>query len=220
MIFIFCGFILGCFIPYIARRFAKFMPATPAYALFRIFISGKKTKRTNSKYQGLLKDYYMRSFGFGVVSAALSGLVYWHFSTPVWAMVYVFILMMLLEIDRKMMLLPDVLTIPLLLLGLCFSLYTAAWITIDESVIGAVVGYLLPVFASAFLVWKYPDAFGGGDIKLLSALGAWLGGECVVYVILIACALFTIKAIILKKREGAFGPELAISAIGVAFVCF
>ena len=63
-------------------------------------------------------------------------------------------------------------------------------------------------------------SFGGGDIKLLSALGAWLGVLNVVYVILVACVLFVIKAIILKKREGAFGPELAISAIGVAFVCF
>lgn len=31
-----CGFVWGLFIPYIARRFAKFMPATFAYALFDI----------------------------------------------------------------------------------------------------------------------------------------------------------------------------------------
>ena len=36
MVYVICGLVLGLLIPYMARRFAKFMPATPAYALYRL----------------------------------------------------------------------------------------------------------------------------------------------------------------------------------------
>ena len=36
MSYIFWGFLFGVLIPYMARRFAKFMPATAAYALYRL----------------------------------------------------------------------------------------------------------------------------------------------------------------------------------------
>ena len=220
MIYVFFGFVFGSLIPYMARRFAKFMPATPAYAMYRLLKPVRIAKNKNAKYIELQKAYLLYSVGFGIVTAALSGLAYEHFSVPVWAICYVWILLLLLEIDKRMMLLPDILTIPLLLLGLCFSIFSGAWVGIPESVFGAVVGYVLPVVASVFLVWKYPDAFGGGDIKLLMSIGAWIGAYYLVYVILTACVLFTIKAIILKKRAGVFGPELAVAAIAVAFICF
>ena len=42
MFYTILGFLLGFSIPYISRRFAKFMPATFAYALYRIFTPNKK----------------------------------------------------------------------------------------------------------------------------------------------------------------------------------
>ena len=36
MIYAAYGLVFGLFIPYLARCFSKFMPATPAYALYRI----------------------------------------------------------------------------------------------------------------------------------------------------------------------------------------
>ena len=93
------------------------------------------------------------------------------------------------------------------------------WVGPAESSIGAAAGYVLPVFASLFLVWKHKDVFGGGDIKLLSAAGAWLGVELLLYVILLSCLVFGIYALIRRQRAGAFGPAIAISAIIVAF-CF
>ena len=36
MSYIFWGFLFGVLIPYMARRFAKFMPATAAYALYPV----------------------------------------------------------------------------------------------------------------------------------------------------------------------------------------
>ena len=50
MPYIFIGFAFGFAIPYLARRFSKFMPATFACALYRIFRPNKtvsKEKRKN-----------------------------------------------------------------------------------------------------------------------------------------------------------------------------
>ena len=80
-----------------------------------------------------------------------------------------------------MFLLPDILTIPLLIGGFAYSSFVLEpsinhFLSPTQiSVLGAVAGYILPVIASMFLIRKHPDCFGGGDIKLLSALGAWLG---------------------------------------------
>ncbi len=224
MIYAILGFCFGALIPYMARRFSKFMPATPAYALFRLVWPVKHVSRQKSGgnlvYQRLLRRYRMRSLGLGIVTAALSVLASWHFSAAGWVMVYIWLLLLLMEIDRRMLLLPDILTIPLMLCGLCFSMFSGSWVMLPESVLGAVLGYVLPIAASAFLVWRYKDAFGGGDIKLLMALGAWLGAEHIGYVIVGACLLFALEAALLKKKSGAFGPALAVSAIIVAFVCF
>lgn len=64
------------------------------------------------------------------------------------------------------------------------------------------------------------DAFGGGDIKLLAALGAWLGFEKLLYVIVVSAVLFILYAAIKRQRSGAYGPAIAIAGIIVAFYFF
>ena len=57
MTYILIGFLFGFTIPYLARRFAKFMPATLAYAIYRIFhinkTVSKSKKQKNPKYKKL-----------------------------------------------------------------------------------------------------------------------------------------------------------------------
>ena len=86
---------------------------------------------------------------------------------------------------------------------------------IKSRLIGCVI-VSVPMLLLALIV---PGGFGGGDIKLLSAAGAWLGVELLLYVILLSCLVFGIYALIRRQRAGAFGPAIAISAIIVAF-CF
>ena len=117
-------------------------------------------------------------------------------------------------------LLPDILTVPLLIAGFAYSVFVSQWVIPAESVLGAVTGYMLPVVASAFLVWKNKDAFGGGDIKLLAALGAWLGMELVIYTMILASVLFVLYALARRMRVGAFGPAITIAAIMIAFYFF
>ena len=226
MIYAVYGFVLGFIIPYMARRFAKFMPASAAETVWRLVCSGKRTshqKRFASlKYKQLLSAYFWRCIMFGLLVAGLFFCASNHFSIRGLSGILAFIwaLVLLLEIDYKTMFLPDVITVPLLIGGFVFASFYGEWIFSTESALGAVVGYLLPVIAALCIVRKHPDAFGGGDIKLLAAIGAWFGVLPVVYTILAATILFAIFSIIARRRAGAFGPAISVAAIIVAFYFF
>ena len=217
MIYAAYGLVFGLFIPYLARRFSKFMPATPAYALYRILKPVRSVSRAkragNPEYRRLMTRYRMRSISY--LAAERFSDIY-----IVWYLGLIWTLLLLTEIDNRMMLLPDILTVPLLIAGFAYSVFVSQWVIPAESVLGAVTGYMLPVVASAFLVWKNKDAFGGGDIKLLAALGAWLGMELVIYTMILASVLFVLYALARRMRVGAFGPAITIAAIMIAFYFF
>jgi prepilin signal peptidase PulO-like enzyme (type II secretory pathway) len=230
MIYALFGLMFGMTIPYLARRFAKFMPATAGYALYRIVwptkrVSAKKRKE-NPRYRKLTEKYLMRSIGWGIVSAALSYALLCVFGERLvgWYLAFVWILLLLYEIDERLLLLPDLLTVPLLICGFAFAAFVApmtgqnAAMYVRMSALGAAAGYVLPVIASLFMIRRHPEAFGGGDIKLLSACGAWLGLEAVPYLILGASAVFGITMGIKRCRVGAFGPSIVIAAIALAFL--
>ncbi len=87
-------------------------------------------------------------------------------------------LLALLLIDLDWFLLPDRLTLPLTALGLLASLAAPAQtdVTLSQAAIGALVGGGLPlVFGFLYTLVTGRLALGGGDWKLLMALGAWLG---------------------------------------------
>jgi prepilin signal peptidase PulO-like enzyme (type II secretory pathway) len=229
MLYIFLGFIFGFTIPYLARRFAKFMPATPGYALYRIFHINKhvsKQKRlTNRTYLKLRTHYFMRSFGWGVVTSTVLFIFAQNipaFEMP-WIAFFIIVSFALMEIDKRMFLLPDILTVPLLIGGFAYAsfagdlLNNSPLFSVENSALGATFGYILPVIASLCLVKKHPDAFGGGDIKLLAGVGAWFGVENIAYIILLSCAVFAISCFIKKQRIGAFGPSIVISSLIVLF---
>ena len=55
MIYAVYGFVAGFLIPYMSRRFAKFMPATPAYALYRLVKPNKTARKVkfSTRYKQL-----------------------------------------------------------------------------------------------------------------------------------------------------------------------
>ena len=220
MPYIVCAFIFGLFIPYMARRFAKFMPATFAGAVVELFRSGKKVRKY--RQTKLYRKFLQRSFMSALVSSGVVWLAYVHFGAFGFAFMsaYILILLLLAEIDCRTFLLPDILTVPLLILGFWASGLDMGLVSALESAVGAVVGYGLPVLASFLIVWYKKDAFGGGDIKLLSAIGAWLGAEGVLYVIAAAAVLGMLYALVRRQRALAFGPMIAVAGIVVAICLF
>ena len=226
MVYALFGFVLGFIVPYMARRFAKFMPATAGETFWYLLPLAKQVKFSKKlnhlQCRQLLSAYFWRSFVFGFVTSALFVLASLHFEAFGLKAVLAFLwaLILLFEIDYKTFLLPDIITVPLLIGGFWFSVFCGTWVMSAESALGAAIGFVLPVLAELLLVWRHKNAFGLGDVKLLAAVGAWFGIVQVVYVILLASLLFAGFALIRKRRDGAFGPAITAAAIIVAFCVF
>ncbi len=218
MFFIISGFIFGALIPYMARRFAKFMPATMGYALYRLIWPTKKVSKLkqiqNGQYQKLKHQYLMRSLGWAVVCSAIS--FAGHLCLPSsFYIALIWISLLLYEIDKRMLLLPDILTVPLLIIGFWYASVQGNFAL--ASALGALFGYILPVAASLFMIKKHPEAFGGGDIKLISAVGAWIGADYVPLLILMSSLIFGAFCLIKREKSGAFGPSIVISTLILVF---
>lgn len=128
------------------------------------------------------------------------------------------VLLMLSCIDVRVCLLPDALTRPLLWLGLICA-WAGIGITVQASVGGAVAGYVL--LALPRILWccvRRTEGVGGGDVKLLAAVGAWVGAMGVVHVLTVACIAGTVFAMFHQRRwrpSGAypFGPFIALGGL-------
>ena len=137
--------------------------------------------------------------------------------TQLWVRMFFCITALLTAIDDQYFLLPDVLTVPLLFLGFGFSIWGGE-ITPQMSFFGALYGYLLPTL-SVFLVHPFiKDSFGGGDVKMLTALGAWFGFFGLSVLLMISVCSFSVWSICMKKRSGAYGPHLTFGAILTLFL--
>jgi leader peptidase (prepilin peptidase) / N-methyltransferase len=114
-------------------------------------------------------------------------------------------LVALLLIDLDWFLLPDRITLPLALLGLLASLaiHRQTGITLEHAAIGALVGGGAPlVLGLLYSLLTGRTGLGGGDWKLLQAIGAWLGVASLPFV-LTAGALQALVAALLFRRDFA-----------------
>ena len=238
MTYVLSGFLFGCLIPYLARRIGKLMPASFGYILLKIwwpthYMPWRKLKN-NPQYMLLLRHYAMRALGWGIFTAAASYLFANIFAPStsgyaIWHVAFLWILLLLVEIDKRFMLLPDVLTLPLLIMGFMYASLDGPWIMFDcwpilspaqFSAFSAAFGFLMPTVASMFVVWRYPEAFGAGDIKLLAALGAWTGLSGISYIILGACIIFAVICLINRMRVGPFGPAIVYATLALCVLLF
>ena len=159
-----------------------------------------------------------------VLTGAVFALVAWRFGpTPVvllWCAVSA-ALLALSFIDWDTTLLPDPLTQPLLWAGLIAA--AAGWtgVPLVTALAGAAAGYLS--LWSVYWLFKLAtgkEGMGYGDFKLLAAIGAWLGWQAVLPVLLMASVIGAAVGLVMKAtgelREGRyvpFGPFLAGGAL-------
>ena len=161
-----------------------------------------------------------------LATALLSAAVVWHFGwhwQTVAALAFTWALVALTVIDLDHQVLPDVITLPLLWLGLLLSL---AWhsglappMPVDprSAIIGAAAGYLsLGLVYWAFKLATGKEGMGYGDFKLFGAFGAWMGWQMLPLIILLSAfagAVVGIALIVLRGRDRnipiPFGPYLA-----------
>lgn len=142
--------------------------------------------------------------GYGWHLLALLGLT--------WALVALFM------IDAKTMLLPDVITYPLLWAGLLLNL-NGLFASLPDAVLGATFGYLsLWGVYHLFRLLTGKEGMGYGDFKLLAALGAWGGWQILPFVIFASSlfgAVFGILWMLANRQRSStpmpFGPWLAMA---------
>ncbi|MCV6638977.1 MAG: A24 family peptidase [Thiotrichaceae bacterium] len=135
----------------------------------------------------------------------------------VFALIFTWALLAASMIDFDHQLLPDQITLPLLWLGIVFNLFFLGFTSLENSIIGAIAGYLS--LWSVFMLFKLvtgKEGMGYGDFKLLALLGAWLGWQALPIIILLSSLVGSVVGIGLilvagrdKNVPMPFGPFLA-----------
>jgi leader peptidase (prepilin peptidase)/N-methyltransferase len=164
-----------------------------------------------------------------VVCAALFAGVAWRFGAvpAAWAWcAFAAVLLALSLIDWDTTVLPDDLTLPLLWAGLSLAAFGLTGISLSDALWGAVLGYgsLWAVYW-VFKLVTGKEGMGYGDFKLLAALGAWLGWQAILPIVLMASLIGACVGLGMKAasslREGRyvpFGPFLAGGGMVVMFL--
>ena len=140
-------------------------------------------------------------------------------------MLLVVVFLLLTLIDINYLLLPDFLTQPLMWSGLIMAYFNLSSLNINDALEGILFGYLmLKLPAIIFFCITSKQGLGGGDIKLIAALGAWLPYQLLPLMLIIASTLailyYSFSKYLFKKNYQliAFGPFLLISGYFILYL--
>lgn len=133
-------------------------------------------------------------------------------------------------IDLKTKYLPDILTIPLVWLGLVAQLSDkTSTVGPAMAITGAAAGYgALWLLAKTYQLIRKRDGVGFGDVKLLAAIGAWLGPAPLPWIMFLASILVVIFHALgfifarktIRQEEFAFGPWIVIGTFVLYYAVF
>jgi leader peptidase (prepilin peptidase)/N-methyltransferase len=165
-----------------------------------------------------------------LATAGLFALAAWRFGPQPVSLMWCAVLAVLLAltlIDWDTTVLPDALTLPLMWAGLLLAAHgLVPGMSALSSVVGAATGYL--ALWSVYWLFKLTtgkEGMGYGDFKLLAALGAWLGWQAILPIVLMASVIGAVVGLVMKAtgalREGRFvpfGPFLAGGGVVVMLV--
>lgn len=140
---------------------------------------------------------------------------------------YSLIVISFIDIDHQII--PDVISLPGILIGLIISIVQlnqiSGQITGQVNWLDSLIGIACgggSLFLIAFVFEKLTgkEGMGGGDIKLLAMIGAWMGWKALPFVVFLSSVSGTIiggGALLLSRKNYRtripFGPFLALSAL-------
>lgn len=133
-------------------------------------------------------------------------------------------LVALFAIDLEHHLLPDVITLPGIAVGLAASAFLPPGLT--ASLIGVLIGGgVLWLIGEAYYRYSGEEGMGGGDVKMLAMIGAFLGWKLVLVTLVLSSVAGSVLglAIIAVKRGGMkyalpFGTFLALGALAASLI--
>jgi len=118
-------------------------------------------------------------------------------------------------IDASSRRIPNWLSLPMLVAGIVHSFLPGHLVTPMQSVLGLLAG-----FGLTFILFAI-DAMGGGDVKLLSAVGAWVGPETVLVIFLVEAVVGMVIVLIQALHQGrikVLARNTAVVAINLVHI--
>jgi leader peptidase (prepilin peptidase)/N-methyltransferase len=161
------------------------------------------------------------------VTAVLSLFVFWKCG-PSLSYVYYFVflaaLVVMTMIDLYHQIIPDVISLPGIVIGVLGSLVVPE-IRFLNSVLGVLLGGGSLYAVATLYEWLFKrEGMGGGDVKLLGMIGAFLGWQMVILTILLSSLIGSIVGIGVMIVRGKdfkyaipFGPFLSLGAVLALF---
>jgi len=127
-------------------------------------------------------------------------------------------------IDLDHRIIPDLVSLPGIFIGFLLALFGPS-LTVKDSLIGLLAGGgSLYVVALVYEALTKREGMGGGDVKLLAMIGAWLGWKAILFTLFFASLSGTLigGGVMLIHKQGRhyaipFGPFLAFSALAYVF---
>ncbi len=163
-----------------------------------------------------------------VLTAVMALLVYWKFGLTLKflaAFIFVSALILITFIDIDHQIIPDIITLPGIPICFCMAIFIMK-LSFMDALLGVLIGggslYLIAV---VYELLTKREGMGGGDIKLLALLGAFLGWKSLLFILLVSSlvgAVVGISVMIVKgsdmKYAVPFGPFLSFAAAAYLFV--
>ena len=118
-------------------------------------------------------------------------------------------------IDLDHQIIPDVISLPGIVVGLAFSLVSPLVTPID-AIIGVLAGGgILLLVAWLYKTFRGQEGMGGGDVKLLAMIGAFLGWQAIPAVIIIASLAGSVAGLVaMLDRAGRRRLQRVASHLG------
>ncbi len=137
---------------------------------------------------------------------------------------FVAALIVITVIDLYHQIIPDVISLPGIIVGLIASIIIPQ-MTLFNSLTGVLLGGGSLFLVATIYQWLFKrEGMGGGDVKLLAMIGAFLGWKAVILTILLGSLVGSITGIIIMIMKGKdfkyaipFGPFLSFGAVIALF---
>jgi leader peptidase (prepilin peptidase)/N-methyltransferase len=202
--------------PY-CKKPIKFYDNIPLMSYFLLRGKCRHCKRTISLQYPLVE-------GITAISSLLLFLKYGPSLSYLFYFFFVDGLIVITAIDLYHQIIPDVVSIPGIGIGLLCSLIIPH-LTFLDSMTGILVGGGSLFLVATLYQWLFKrEGMGGGDVKLLAMIGAFLGWKAVILTIFLSSlvgSIIGIAVIVLKGKDFKyavpFGPFLSFGAVIALF---
>ncbi len=144
--------------------------------------------------------------------------------TTIVLFLFISALIVITFIDIDHHIIPDVISLPGVVAGVAAS-FVLPWVSWQDSILGALLGGgSLFAVAYVYALFTGKEGMGGGDIKLLAMVGAFLGYKAILPVIFFSSLMGTavgVPLMLIKKADGRlaipFGPFIAAATLVYLF---